>query len=77
MLEIMKMNATWLGPFDQCPMANNVLRLCFKLITDLEQDAFVYTTEYQSSDRNLGSAHSEYQRLIIRSETDTEICGGR
>lgn len=72
----MKMNATGLGPFDQCPMAN-VLRLCFKLTADLEQDAFVYTTEYQSSDRNLGSAHSEYQRLIIRSETDTEICGGR
>lgn len=64
------------GPFDQCSMAK-VLRLCFKLTTDLEQDASVYTTKYQSSDRNLGSAHSEHRGLIIRIETDTKICEGR
>lgn len=72
----MKTNATETEPFDQCSVAN-VLWLCFKLTTDLEQDASVYTTKYESSDRNLGSAHSEHRRLIIRIETDTKICEGR
>lgn len=72
----MKISATETGPFDQCSVAS-VLQLSFKLTVDLEQDASVHTTEYQSLDRNLSSAHSEHQRLIIRIQTDTKICRGQ